>query len=527
MLADYKYFDTLLFMTIKDLPNNILELKKIIIENHNKLIKKILDKNKEISNKKKEILDKNKEIERLNEIIKTLRRKKYAPSSEKDRVFNEMEEIDSDYIDDSSDDDKITVTYKRKKGKRKVLPKTLPRKDIIIDISEEEKSGMKKIGEEVSEKLVIKPAEIYIERTIRPKYAPIDNSNDEKIKIKSLPPQLLPKTMATSSLISYIIVSKFMDALPLYRLENIFSRIGIEIPRQTMARWLIKVYLQLMPLYNLLQDQLLDSGHIQMDETRTQVLNEKNKKATSKSYMWVRFKPGDNPIILYDYAPTRKGQVPIELLNGFKGYLQVDGYDGYSSACVLYELIRMGCMDHCRRKFYDVYKSSKNKKNAKKALSYLKLLYDLEDKIKDLSVDEKYNQRQKHAKPVLNEMKEWLDDIKYKIAPKSPMGKAVNYALNEWNYLIVYLEDGKLNISNILIENKIRPFAIGRKNWLFSASVEGAKASAMFYSLIETAKANGLNVFEYFNTMLDQLPNAKTLEDYEKLLPLKSFFKIK
>ena len=291
-----------------------------------------------------------------------------------------------------------------------------------------------------------------------------------------------------------------------------------------MARWLIKVSNQVVPIYNLLQELLLESNYIQFDETTTQVLKEDGKKATSKSYMWVRHKPGDNPIILYDYSPSRSGQVPVELLEGFKGFVQTDGYDGYNPACEKYNLIRLGCWDHCRRKFFDASKTNSGKSIGKKGLVYIKKLYKIEDKIKNLSVEEKTRIRQAEALPIATEFKSWIDDLRGKITPKSHGGKAVNYAYNEWKYLSVYLEHGELNISNAWVENAIRPFCIGKKNWLFSASVEGAKASAMFYSLIETAKANDLEPFDYFNKMLEKLPHAKSLEDYERLLPLKGKF---
>jgi transposase len=203
--------------------------------------------------------------------------------------------------------------------------------------------------------------------------------------------------------------------------------------------------------------------------------------------MWVRHKPGNDPIILYDYRPTRSGEVPIESLHGFKGYLQCDGYDGYSPVCSYPNVIIVGCMDHCRRKFKNAFKTPNGKGIGKDALIYLKKLYKIEDQIKDFSVNEKYRIRQEKSVPILTEMKTWPDQLRDKIVPKSEAGKAVIYALNEWAYLISYCDDGKLNISNVWIENAIRPFALGRKNYLFSDTVDGANASAMLYSLVETA----------------------------------------
>lgn len=503
-LASRYSFGRLSLMKIEELPNDIEELKKLLLKQDQHILE-------------------------LKDIITLLQRKKFAPTSESNKdqlqLFNELEDIID--CDDEEDEESTEVKpHTRKRGKRKPLPENLRRVDDIYDISEYEKKDMKFIGEEVSEQLIIEPANIYVKRTIRKKYAPIDVNSDKKLLTAIAPEKLLPKTMASSSLIAYIITAKFVDALPLYRQEKIFERIHTSLTRQTMARWLIKVTDKLMPLYNLLQDRCLDRNYWQMDETRVQVLNEEGKKSTSKSYMWLRHAPGDNPIILYDYAPTRSGSVPLELLEGFTGALQVDGYDGYASACEKYNLKRLGCMDHCRRKFFDASKTSQGKNIGKKGVIFLKKLYKIEEQIENLSSQDRHQMRQEKSVPLLKEIKEWIDEVRLKITPSSVAGKAINYAYNEWKYLEKYVEDPKYNISNIWVENAVRPFAIGRKNWLFCASVDGAKASAMYYSLIETAKKNGFEPFDYLSKMLEKLPSAKTVDDFEKLLPLKDSFKI-
>ena len=499
-------------MSGNELPNDIDELKKQVIALHNQL------------------LIKDQKINYLQDIINLLQRNKYAPQSEKvdweqAGLFNELEELASTPEEESDlEEEKETITYERKKTKRRPrLPETLPREEVIIDLEEKDKvcvhdgAALKKIGEEVSEKLEIIPAKVFVKKTIRYKYA--CPCCDEGMKTAPAPKTLLPKTMASASLIAYTVVAKFMDGLPLYRQEKIYARIGVDITRQSMARWLIEVSQKLMPLYNLLQEHLLSRHYLNMDETTVQVLKEKGKKATSKSYMWVRYASGINPIVLFDYFPTRSGQVPLELLEGFKGYLQVDGYDGYSEVCKKNNLTRLGCMDHARRKFKEAYNTSGGKDVGKKGLIFFKSLYKIEEQIEKLSPDEKKKVRQEKSKPILEEMKAWVDDKRSRITPKSVGGKAINYFYNEYVYLVGYLEDGRLNISNCLVENKIRPFAIGRKNWLFSDSVEGAKASAMFYSLIETAKANNVEPFDWLRRVLEKLPHAETVEDYEDLLP--------
>lgn len=500
-------------MSGNELPDDIQELKKRLIALHN------------------QVIEKDQKINHLQDIVNLLQRKKYAPQSEQVNwdqmgLFNEVEDLAASPVEEEieDDDEKETITYERsKKKKRARLPENLPRQEVTIDLEEKDKicvhdgAELKKIGEEVSEKLEIVPAKVFVQKTIRYVYA--CPCCDEGMKTAPAPKALLPKTMASPSLVAYMIIAKFMDGLPLYRQEKIFSRIGVALTRQSMARWLIEVSQKLMPLYNLLQEDLLSRHYINMDETTVQVLKENGKKATSKSYMWVRYASGVNPIVLYDYFPTRSGQVPIELLEGFSGYLQVDGYDGYSMACEKNKLIRLGCMDHARRKFKDAFSTSGGKDIGKKGLIFFKSLYKIEEEIEKMSPDEKKRIRQEKSKPILDEMKTWVDEKRPKITPKSVSGKAINYFYNEYKYLVGYLEDGRLNISNCGVENKIRPFAIGRKNWLFSDSVEGAKSSAMFYSLIETAKANNVEPFDWLMRILEKLPYAETVEDYENLLP--------
>jgi len=402
------------------------------------------------------------------------------------------------------------------------LPANLPREDNIIDLSEKEKQcscgcQMDEIGVEVSEKLDVVPAQFKVIRTIRKKYA--CKKCEMLVKIAPIEVQLLPKSMATAGLVSYIMISKFSDHLPLYRLESIFERHGVELSRTSMARWMVSVGQQLFPLKNLLRDELLSGDYIHSDETRVQVLAEKGKTAESLSYMWVQARGGPNPIVLYEYDSSRSSEVPIKLLEGFKGYLQVDGYGGYNAFCKLDGVWRLGCFAHARRKFFEATKVSKKPGLANHGLKFIQKLYKIEDAIKNLSPDERYQIRKRDSLPIVERFKIWLDEQQSKVPPKSILGKAVNYATEQWPYLIRYLERGDLQIDNNFIENAIRPFALGRKNWLFSQSVEGAESSSVIYSLIETAKANGLNPFLYLREVLEKLPQAKTCDDFEALLP--------
>jgi len=489
--------------------------KQQALEKENKsLINALIAKEEKIHKSKAE-------IDRLNELVKYYQQMLFGKSSEKSKGkhtsnFNEAEES-------VGDDDNITVDgHTRKRGKRKPLPVELEREDVIVDLPEDQKfskdgTPLVEIGEEVSEKLDIIPSKIRVIRTVRKKYG-LPNG-EGSIKTAALPPSILPKSLATAGLLAYIIVSKYMDALPLYRLEKIFQRIGIDLTRTTMSRWLIRVSLALQPIKNLMSEDLLSGSYIGMDETRTQVLNEKGKTAESNSYMWVRGRAGPSPIVLFDYNPSRSGDVAKDLLTDFKGVLQVDGYSGYNQVCKLIDVVRAGCWAHCRRYFKDAAKNSKKKKKADRAIKLIDKLYKIEDECEELTPDKKREYRQEHAVKTMDKLNSFLKENFGKVPPKSLIGKALLYMKNEWGNLQVYLTDGNIRIDNNFIENKIRPFALGRKNWLFSTSVDGAEASATLYSMIETAKANNLNPYDYLRYVLEELPKRETLEEIEELLP--------
>lgn len=296
-----------------------------------------------------------------------------------------------------------------------------------------------------------------------------------------MPPQPIPKSLASPGLLAHITVSKYQDALPLYRQETILRRIGVELPRATLANWMIKAGVLVQPMINLLRDRLLAYDIVQMDETPVQVLNEPGKRAQSKSCLWLqRGGPPDQPVVLYDYDPGRGAGVPLRLLEGFRGYLQTDGYSGYNAAVASNGLVHVGCMAQ-----------GKNRKpgKAQHGLALIQKLYRVEKQAKQLTPLERFNHRQQHAKPILERLRSWLDESLPKVLPGSTAGKALNYLHNEWDKLACYLDDGRLEIDNNRAENAIRPFVVGRKNWLFSTSVEGVNASANLYSLIETTKA--------------------------------------
>ena len=461
--------------------------------------------------------------------------RRYAASSEKlspDQIYL-FDEAETDVLDDSceeaGEDDVVEVpAHTRKKRGRKPLPDTLHRVEVIHEIPEDQRHCphdgqlLTEINEVVSEQLDIIPAQIRVIRHIRKQYA---CSCGQCIQTAPLPGQPIPKSMASPGLLAHITVSKYQDALPLHRQEQILQRIGVDIPRATLANWMIRCGQLVQPLINLLRDYLLAYDIIQMDETTVQVLKEPGKSAQSKSYLWLqRGGPPDEPVTLFDYDPTRNQTVPLQLLDGFAGYLQTDGYSGYNGVVAAGELKQLGCMAHVRRNFSDAVKGqgkSKRVGKAQQGLAWIQKLYRIEKvaRTKEMSPEERKLYRQQHAAPILEKMRTWLDASLPNVPPGTLTGKALNYLNNEWPKLVRYLEDGRLEIDNNLAENAIRPFVIGRKNWLFSDSVKGVKASANLYSLIETAKANKLEPYQYLREVFTRLPQADTVEDIEILLP--------
>jgi len=514
------------------LPDNIEQLKALVVDQANALKK--LEVKESITSKENTALKS--KVLSLQEQLNLAIARRYAASSEKIspdqvRLFDEAEYeyllAGSTIKEDNSDDDLTIPAHTRKKSGRKPLPEALPRVDVIHDLPESERlcphdgNVLTEMNEVISEQLDIIPAKIQVIRHIRKQYA---CSCGQCIKVAPLPKQPIPKSLASPGLLAHISVSKYQDALPLYRQEKILQRIGVDIPRATLANWMIKAGGLIQPIINLMRDRLIAHDMIQMDETIVQVLNEDGKKAQSKSYLWVqRGGPPDRPVILFDYAPDRGASVPVRLLEGFSGTLQTDGYDGYNAVVKQNSLTHMGCMAHARRKFTEALKAQGKKKKktslAQQGLSLIQKLYRVEKQARALAPEQRCALRLTQAKPVLEKLRSWLDKNLTQTPPTSATGKALHYLNNEWTKLIIYLDDGRLEIDNNLAENAIRPFVIGRKNWMFSHSVKGVKASANLYSLIETVKANGLEPYAYLRYLFAELPRAETVEAIEALLP--------
>jgi transposase len=410
------------------------------------------------------------------------------------------------------------------RGKRGPLSLDLPRIDVIHDVPEAERvcpcgTPMVQIGEEVSEQLDIVPMQVRVLRHIRKRYA--CPSKDTAPVIAPVPAQVLPRSNASSALLAMLLVTKYVDGLPLYRFESILARSGVVVPRQTLARWVIGTAQALQPLHNLLRDHALDSPIVHIDETTVQVLNEDGREATSKSYMWVQVAgPPERPVVLYDYDPSRAQRVPNALLEGWQGHLMTDGYRAYNGLGRKQGITLLACWAHVRRKYIDAQRLKQGKPgHADVAIDLIRRLYKVEKEQRHASDAERLQARQEISRPLLEQLRQFHEKVAPTVLPSSPLGKALAYQNALWPRLVRYVERGDLPIDNNSAEGKIRPFVVGRKAWLFSQSTQGAHASAVIYSLVETAKANGLEPYTWLCRALRELPHAKTVDDYEALLP--------
>ena len=394
---------------------------------------------------------------------------------------------------------------------RNPLPSSLRREEIILDPLEDV-SGCVCIGEEITEVLEVKAAEFYVKRFVRPKYA---RKNEEGIAIAVLPNRILDKSIAGASVLAMLIVSKFMDHLPIHRQLAIFKRIGVEIKYNTALDWSNQALTALVPLYELLKKRVFESRYIQADETTLKVLDKEKKGSTHQGYLW-GYRCPQEKLIFFEYQPGRGKTGPAELLKNFTGYLQTDGYGAYDQFALRKEIEVLNCMAHARRYFKEAEDNDKARANY--ALSKIQELYAIERDIKEFSVEEKYAIRQEKSQVILKELGSWMVEQYPQVTPKSAIGKALEYSMKRWQELSRYITDGKLNIDNNLIENAIRPIALGRKNYLFAGSHESAQRIAMIYSLLETCKANKRNPKEWLTKVFEEIPNRK-VNNMEDLLP--------
>jgi transposase len=420
--------------------------------------------------------------------------------------------------------------HERGKRGRKKLDARLPRVDVIHDLPDEQKIcvehgvALVRFGEEKSEQLEFRPARVRVIRNIRPKYS---CPCCAKVAIAPVPVQLFPKSLATPSLLAQIVTAKFVDGTPLYRQEGQFDRLGVRLGRATKAGWMIRLgTVHVVPLVNLLNEYMLEGPLIHCDETRLQVLKS-DKAPTADHWMWVRAAgPPGKRIVLFDYDPSRGGTVPKRLLDGFRGILLTDGYEAYANVAGLLGLAHAGCWAHVRRKFDEARKAQSalhTDGHAAAALEMIRELYLIERALwkreQSLTAEHRLRVRAELSAPIIGKFHAWLEALAPRVLPQSLLGRAIHYTLGQWRKLIVFLEHGDVPLDNNRCENAIRPFVIGRKGWLFCDTVKGAIASANLFSIVETAKANGVEPHAYLSRLFERLPHAKTVEDFDALLP--------
>ncbi len=449
------------------------------------------------------------------------------------RLFNEAETEAQPLLAEPTVE-KITYERRKRRGHREAMLADLPVETVEYRLSEEEQvcsqcgGPLHEMRVETREELKVIPAQVKLVRHERQVYACRNcQQNEERTPIVTapMPAPAIKGSLASPSAIAHIMVQKYQYGLPLYRQEQQFAGYGVDISRQTMANWVMRgAEDYIAPLYGRMHEHLVGFDILHADETTVQVLHESGRRPETKSFMWV-YRTGryDPPIVLFDYQMTRAGSHPREFLSGFEGYLHVDGYSGYEG---LPNVILACCWAHARRNFDEAQKALPTVKRssdtaAKKGLEFCNRLFAIERDLQDLTPEERWRVRRERSRPVLDAFLAWLHDQEPKALPKSALGQAIRYCLNQWNKLQTFMQDGRLEISNNRIERAIRPFVIGRNSWLFANTPHGARASAIIYSIVETAKENGLNPFAYLCYLFERMPNMD-VEDpaaLDELLP--------
>ena len=502
----------------------------------------------ELQSLKKKNEELNQQIEYLLEEFHLAQKHRFGTSSEKNKVniseetiyqlgfvFNESEAYADAVIRRESAGEITVKEYKRKKYVTNLenLPKNIEVEVIDKDLPASKRicdqcgGEMTEIGVDIDRKVKMVPAKFIIVETRIHSYKCIKcDKTDAKSRIirPEIEKPVIPNGNATAEAIAYIAAEKYVMHSPLYRLEQQLNASGIPLSRQTMSNWLLKsTELYFEPIWKRMREILLKEEILHADETTLQVLREPGRKAERKSYMWLyrTGKDAGQQLILYDYQETREAKHPKAFLEGFNGYLHTDGYPGYHNLSPNIRVV--GCLAHARRNFTDAVDAIRNeeKRTASPAMigiAYFDKLFEIERNIASLPPDERKQKRLELSVSVLNELRNWVS--KLNAPPKSLLGKAANYVISQWSWLTAWLEDGRLEISNNLAERSIKPFVMGRKNFLFANTPSGARSSAILFSLIQTAKENGLDPYRYLTWVLKKAPylNMSTPSDVDTLL---------
>ena len=416
------------------------------------------------------------------------------------------------------------IEYTRQQRKEKTekvqtgrmrLPADLPREQVILE-PEGDVSGLKKIGEEITEELERIPGRLFVRQYVRPKYA---KAGGEGVLIADLPVRPIDKGIPGPGLLAQIIIDKYTDHLPVHRQIQRFGREGIKLSSSTLTDWIGGTCTLLEPLYDTLKANVLSSHYLQADETPIKVLDKDKKGTTHRGYHWVYHAPVER-LVLFDYREGRGREGPQEILKDFTGHLQTDGYAVYQDFDKKSTIKPFNCMAHARRKFDEA--KDNDLVRASYALTEIQKVYAIERQAKNETLSTKQRQalRQERSLPILQALKDWMLENYKMVLPKSAIGQALHYSLERFDKLMLYTTDGKLEVDNNLIENAIRPVAIGRKNYLFAGSHNGARRAAMLYSFIGTCKINDVNPFEWLKNTLETIPQHPVNKLYE-LIPHK------
>ncbi len=518
--------------------NNTLRRQVCLLEKQNRNLEK--DKNKlEIRVQKQiEVIPKlEAKILHLIEELKLALYRQFSKASEKLIGQNDLpfEDLLPQESTESVQADSEEKQVRHRKAGRKPLAESLPRVDRNHDLEPEEKQcacghELTKIGEDISEKLMMAPKIVWVVRHHYFKYAcphcqGLSDESKPAVRTAEHDPELFPRSIVTPELLAHIWIAKFCDHLPFYRQESGFSRIGAEISRQDMVNWTLKISYRVKPLIELIDRHILSGETIQMDETPVKVLKLEKKDGAGQGYMWLaRGGPPGQKAIRYRFEPGRGSQYAKSFLEGYSGYLQTDGYEAYETALKGTSIRHVGCWAHARRKFFEANKVAPSELT-KDALGRIKKLYALEDQARDEAKKNKINpedfvvRRRELIEKHLEEFRVWLEQKSTTTTPSGPAGKAIRYTLGQWDNLVRFLENAELTPDNNAAENAIRPFVLGRKNWLFHGNEEAAEASCRIFTLIETAKVNGLEPYAYLSKLLTVLPVVETEKNWDSLLP--------
>jgi len=469
---------------------------------------------------KQQIAGLSQQLAELKRMVFGAKRERFVPT-EDPAVQTSLFEVEQAHKAESREEE---ITYKRKKAENKKqplrteLPAHLPRIEEVIE-PENIPEGSKKIGEAITEVLEYEPGKLFVRKITRPKY--ITSATDERtdITIAELPLLPIPKGNAGPGFLAYILISKFVDHLPLYRQLQMLKRQDVIIASSTINGWFSKTCQLLEPLYEILIRKVTSVDYLMADETPLPVLTKDKPGATHKGYHWVYYSPVER-LVLFDYRKSRGREGPDEILKSFSGHLQTDGYEAYHHFEKQPGITLLACMAHARR-YFDKAKDN-DPERAHHALKLFLKLYAIERvaREQELVPGQIKELRQQKAVPILTQMETLLKEEIYKVLPKSAIGKAMAYTLKLWPRLVRYVEDGRFQIDNNLIENSIRPVALGRKNYLFAGSHDAAQNAAMIYSLLATCKINNVEPFKWLRNVLEVLPEYVGKEDQlHKLLP--------